>query len=73
MDRHPFQIFCKVCGKPVDLQTDLSADEYGKSVHEQCYVKKLRGPVSILPGAWPLTTLKPYHYGNGLPTLRRAG
>ena len=40
MGGHPFQeIPCKLCAKPVDLTVDLSADENGKAVHEDCYVK----------------------------------
>lgn len=32
---------CNVCSKPVDLSADLSADENGKAVHEECYVKHI--------------------------------
>ena len=42
MDRRSFQISCILCGLPLNLQTDLSADENGKAVHEQCYVNKIR-------------------------------
>jgi hypothetical protein len=31
------QIFCALCSKPVDLNIDLSTDENGKSVHDNCY------------------------------------
>jgi hypothetical protein len=34
-------IACKLCSKSVDLQADLYADENGKAVHEDCYVKRL--------------------------------
>jgi hypothetical protein len=35
----PFpEIPCALCSKPLDLQTDLCADENGKAVHEDCYV-----------------------------------
>ena len=38
----PFpQISCALCSKPVDLLVDLTADESGKAVHEECYVKRL--------------------------------
>jgi hypothetical protein len=38
----PFpQISCALCRKPVDLLVDLTADENGKAVHEECYVKRL--------------------------------
>jgi hypothetical protein len=41
MGGHPFpDIPCKLC-KPVDLSVDLSADENGKAVHEECYVKHI--------------------------------
>lgn len=42
MGGHPFQeIPCTLCAKPVDLQTDLYADENGKAVHEDCYIKHI--------------------------------
>ena len=42
MDSRPCpEIPCTFCSKPVDLQTDLYADENGKAVHEDCYVKRL--------------------------------
>jgi hypothetical protein len=37
------QIQCILCSKSVDLQVDLSADENGKAVHENCYVNRLIG------------------------------
>jgi hypothetical protein len=40
MKSHPLPpIHCRVCGNPVDLSKDLSADESGKAVHTECYVK----------------------------------
>ena len=42
MDSYPLpEIPCALCSKPVDLLIDLSADENGKAVHEECYVKRL--------------------------------
>jgi hypothetical protein len=42
MDDRPFpEISCVLCSKPVDLQTDLSADESGRAVHTECYVKHI--------------------------------
>lgn len=39
MGGHRFpEIPCTIFAKPVDLETDLTADENGKAVHEQCYV-----------------------------------
>jgi len=38
------EIPCTICAKPVDLQTDLHADENGKAVHEDCYVKRVVAP-----------------------------
>ena len=32
---------CAICAKPLNLQTDLCADENGKAVHEECYVKRI--------------------------------
>jgi hypothetical protein len=42
MGGHPLpEISCTICNKPVDLTVDLFADENGKSVHEDCYVKHI--------------------------------
>jgi hypothetical protein len=42
MDSYPLpEIPCALCSKPVELLIDLSADENGKAVHEECYVKRL--------------------------------
>ena len=32
---------CSICRKPVDLQTDLCADENGKAAHANCYIKRI--------------------------------
>jgi hypothetical protein len=41
----PFQeISCVLCSKPVDLSVDLSADENGKAVHDNCYVNYIAKP-----------------------------
>jgi len=37
------QIRCRVCGNPVDLSKDLSADESGKAGHMECYAKLITG------------------------------
>jgi hypothetical protein len=42
MGGHPFpELACTICAKPVDLSVDLYADEYGKAIHEDCYVKQM--------------------------------
>jgi hypothetical protein len=42
MGGHPIpEISCAFCAKPIDLQTDLTADENGKAIHEDCYVKRV--------------------------------
>jgi hypothetical protein len=47
MKSRPFpEIPCVICSKPVDLSADLSADENGKAVHTECYVKRLATPQS---------------------------
>jgi hypothetical protein len=41
---HPFTVLhCAICSEPVDLTVDLSADEDGKAVHEDCYVRRITG------------------------------
>jgi hypothetical protein len=42
MGSRPFpEISYALCSKPADLLIDLSADENGKAVHEECCVKRL--------------------------------
>jgi hypothetical protein len=42
MDSRSFPVIsCIICSKPLDLSQDLSADEYGRAVHTECYVKRL--------------------------------
>jgi hypothetical protein len=42
MEGRPFPaIPCILCSKPLSLETDLYADENGKPVHEDCYVKQI--------------------------------
>ena len=42
MHNHPSpKAHCIICSQPVDLQIDLSADENGKAVHEDCYVNRI--------------------------------
>ena len=35
------EITCHICNQPVDLTTDPYTDEDGKTVHENCYIKRL--------------------------------
>jgi hypothetical protein len=49
---HPFpEAPCKICVKPVDLETDLHTDENGKAVHEDCYVKHITSSCHNAPAA----------------------
>jgi hypothetical protein len=42
MGGHPFlEILCTICANPVNLQTDLTADENGKAVHTACYIGQI--------------------------------
>ena len=43
------EIPCVICGKLLDLQVDLFADESGKSVHEKCYVAKVCSRRKVKP------------------------
>jgi hypothetical protein len=49
MGGHPrLEIPCAICDKAVNLSADLTADENGKAVHEDCYVRHItRSPSSI--------------------------
>jgi hypothetical protein len=37
----PWVPTCVLCGRPVELET-CKTDERGKSIHEQCYLRKIR-------------------------------
>lgn len=39
--RKPLPPFCRICGKPVAVETSKT-DEDGKAIHEDCYVLKVR-------------------------------
>jgi hypothetical protein len=42
MDGRSFsEMSCVLCGKSVDLQIDLCADENGRAIHEDCYVRHI--------------------------------
>jgi hypothetical protein len=50
MGSRPFpEIFCVLCSNAVNLQTDLSTDENGRAVHEECYVKRIEDTKSNRP------------------------
>ena len=42
MNKAPATPSCAICGKPVSLES-AKADEDGDTVHEQCYVLKMKG------------------------------
>ena len=44
------ELLCLICRKPVDLQIDLCADENGKAMHGDCYVKRITS--ARLAQAW---------------------
>jgi hypothetical protein len=45
------EITCAICAKLLNLRIDLCADENGKAVHEECYVKRITTPRSHPPVA----------------------
>jgi hypothetical protein len=50
MGGHPFpEVLCTICSQPIDLVVDLSADESGKAVHENCYVRRITSSPSSPP------------------------
>lgn len=50
MGGHPFsEIPCVLCRQPVNLSADLTADENGKAVHEECYAKQITSARSNVP------------------------
>jgi hypothetical protein len=49
MGGHPFrEMPCMLCSKPVNLTSDLSTDENGQAVHEECYANGSRVLPTIL-------------------------
>jgi hypothetical protein len=56
MGSRPFpEIACMLCSKPVNLRTDLCADERGKAIHEECYVNSLLAAPAGLAEKYSLT------------------
>jgi hypothetical protein len=45
------EITCAICAELLNLRIDLCADENGKAVHEECYVKRITTPCSRPPVA----------------------
>ena len=44
MGGRPFpEVHCVICGQALDLRKDLCADENGKALHTDCYLKHMRG------------------------------
>jgi hypothetical protein len=41
MEKPQLEICCSICGKRVTLHEDTSVDENGKSVHTDCYAKRI--------------------------------
>jgi len=37
------QYTCPMCGKPIDLNRDETADENGQVMHADCYFKRIGG------------------------------
>jgi hypothetical protein len=55
-------ITCAICANPLNLRADLCADENGKAVHEECYVKRITPPRSRPPVAWMTVEVQIAHY-----------
>jgi hypothetical protein len=56
MNSRPFyDLPCAICSQPVNLQMDMSADENGKAVHSECYVKRITAHKAILRPLVPPT------------------
>jgi hypothetical protein len=64
MGGHTFpEIPCKICAKPVDLTGDLYADENGKPVHEDCYVKHVTSSRRDFPATrWQINFKLPLYF-----------
>jgi hypothetical protein len=52
MESHSFPaVFCVLCNEAVNLRIDVYADENGKPIHEDCYVRRITNRLDN-----PLTT-----------------
>jgi len=65
-------LLCSLCHQPVRLET-CNADEFGKAVHEQCYVAKVAqgteqfyAPAFSLPQQLQQDAILPWHRGASL-------
>lgn len=47
---HPVVMPCSICGQPVSLEA-AKADEYGRTIHEECYALKMRLKEATTPPA----------------------
>ena len=41
MENSQLEILCSLCGKRVTLQENTSVDENGKTVHTDCFAKRI--------------------------------
>ena len=49
MGGRPFpEVHCVICGQALDLRKDLSADENGKALRPDCYLKQIGVDTTIL-------------------------
>jgi hypothetical protein len=58
-------ILCTICAKPLNLVVDLCADENGKAVHEECYLKRITTPRSRPPDTSMSDEVQIAHYRIG--------
>jgi hypothetical protein len=42
-DRSSRKYTCPMCGKPIDLDRDETADEDGQVMHAECYFERIGG------------------------------
>jgi hypothetical protein len=46
----PQSVRCSICDKPVSLES-AKADEYGRTIHEECYALKMKLKQATTPPA----------------------
>jgi len=48
--RHLQVVLCSICEQPVSLES-AKADEYGRTIHEECYALKMKLKQATTPPA----------------------
>jgi hypothetical protein len=45
------ELVCHICNGPIKLETDLTTDESGQSLHGRCYTKRIEAEAAKHPSS----------------------